>query len=74
MLFSRGKIIEERIGKSSTQLISSICNNIDISSDDVIVIVSDYETNEIKLIRKYENSMETCENIYASIPRLYFED
>ena len=74
VLFSRGKIIEERIGKSSTQLISSICNNIDISSDDVIVIVSDYETNEIKLIRKYENSMETCENIYASIPRLYFED
>lgn len=74
VLFSRGKIIEERKGKSSTQLISSICNNIDISSDDVIVIVSDYETNEIKLIRKYENSIETCENIYVSIPRLYFED
>lgn len=74
VLFSRGKIIEERNGKSSTQLISSICNNIDISSDDVIVIVSDYETNEIKLIRKYENSMETFENIYASIPILYFED
>ena len=69
---SGGEIIEERIGTSSELLISSQFENIDINPEDVIIIVSDYETKEVKLVRKYTNSKETCENIYVNIPRIFF--
>ena len=70
---SGGEIIEERIGTSSELLISSQFENIDINPEDVIIIVSDYETKEVKLVRKYTNSKETCENIYVNIPQLFFK-
>ena len=71
--FFGGEIIEERTGKSSELLISSQFENIDVNSEDVIIIVSDNETKDVKLVRKYTNSIETGENIYVNIPRLYFK-
>ena len=72
--FSGGEIIEERTGKSSELLISSQFENIDVNSEDVIIIVSDNETKDVKLVRKYTNSIETGENIYVNIPRRYFKE
>lgn len=72
--FSGGEIIEERIGTSSELLISSQFENIDVNSEDVIIIVSDNETKDVKLVRKYTNSIETGENIYVNIPQIYFKE
>ena len=72
--FSGGEIIEERTGKSSELLISSQFENIDVNSEDVIIIVSDNETKDVKLVRKYTNSIETGENIYVNIPQIYFKE
>ena len=72
--FSEWEIIEERTGKSSELLISSQFENIDVNSEDVIIIVSDNETKDVKLVRKYTNSIETGENIYVNIPRRYFKE
>lgn len=72
--FSGGEIIEERTGKSSELLISSQFENIDVNSEDVIIIVSDNKTKDVKLVRKYTNSIETGENIHVNIPQLYFKE
>lgn len=72
--FSGGEIIEERTGKSSELLISSQFENIDVNSEDVIIIVSDNETKDVKLVRKYTNSIEIGENIHVNIPQLYFKE
>ena len=45
-----------------------------MNSEDVIIIVSDNETKDVKLVRKYTNSIETGENIYVNIPQIYFKE
>lgn len=72
VLISDGYGIEERTDIGARELLLSLYNDVDLSSNDVVVVIADNETNEVKMVRKYNNSTDDYEIIYLDIPKVYF--